>query len=261
MKKYLRVWWKMSSMSLMAQVSHPLGSLGFFLGKIVRVAFFFAFIIAIFRHVKSLAGYSLEETALFFLTFNIVDISAQILFRGIYNARRAVTEGDFDFYLIQPCPALFRLSLTTFDFLDALTLLPVLGVTLGILHHLSASIFSLRLLLYLLLTLNAVAIASSFHIFVAGLAVRTQELENTIWIYRDIMFMGRFPIEVYGPMFQLVLTFVVPIAVMTTFPVRAFLGLLSWEWIAYSFFLSITLLGFSFWFWENSVRQYTSSSS
>ncbi len=248
-------------MSLMAQISHPLGSLGFLLGKIVRVVFFFAFIIAIFQHVKSLAGYSLEETALFFLTFNIVDISAQILFRGIYNARRAVTEGDFDFYLIQPCSALFRLSLTTFDFLDALTLLPVLWVTLEILHHLSPSAFSLHSFLYFLLTINAVAIASSFHIFVAGLAVRTQELENTIWIYRDIMFMGRFPSGVYGPMFQFFLTFIIPIAVMTTFPVRAFLGLLSWKWMAYSFFLSTMLLGLSFWFWEKSVRQYTSSSS
>ncbi len=261
MKKYFRVWWKMSSMSLMAQISHPLGSIGFLLGKIVRIAFFFAFIIAIFRHIKSLAGYSLSETALFFLTFNIVDISAQILFRGIYSARRAVTEGDFDFYLIQPCSALFRLSMTTFDFMDAITLLPVLVMTGEILSRFFSPVFFIHCLLYFFLTLNAVLIASSFHILVAGLAVRTQELENTIWIYRDIMFMGRFPSDVYGPLFQLFLTFILPIAVMTSFPVRAFLGLLSPQWIVYSFALSGSLIGLSLWFWKGSVRQYTSSSS
>lgn len=261
MKSYWKVWARMSAMSLMGQFSHPLGSLGFLFGKIVRVIFFFAFIIAIFRHIKSLAGYSLAETALFFLTFNIVDITAQILFRGIYGARKAVVEGDFDFYLIQPGSALFRLSMTTVDFLDALTLLPVLVMTGFVCLRLPSPWSAWNFILYIGLTVNAIAIASSFHIFVAGLAVRTQELENTIWIYRDLMSMGRFPMEVYGPVFRIFLTFVIPIAVMTSFPAKALLGTLSLKWISYAFFLAAVLLTGSLWFWRDCVREYTSSSS
>ena len=127
--RYWRIWVCMAKMSLLAQITYPIGAFGFFLGKLIRLLFFFAFVVAIFQHTETIAGYSLVETALFFLTFNIVDIVAQIFFRGIYGARRAVTDGDFDFYLIQPCSPLFRMLLTTVDFLDVLTMIPVIVMT------------------------------------------------------------------------------------------------------------------------------------
>ena len=256
-----RIWLRMASMSLQVQLSYPLGSVGFLLGKLVRMGFFFAFVAAAFRHTETLAGYTLAETALFFLTFNLVDIAAQILFRGIYGARRTVSDGDFDFYLIQPCSPLFRMLLITLDFLDIATMLPVLVLMWGVFANLPAGLGPGRYALYLLLTANGVAIAAAIHVLVAALAVRTQELENTIWIYRDIMFMGKFPTDIYGATARWALTLVIPVAVMCTFPAKALLGLLSPAWTAYAFGLSAVLLAASAWFWRDSVRLYTSSSS
>jgi len=251
----------MTGMSLQAQLAYPLGSLGFFLGKLVRLLFFFAFVLAVFQHTQSLAGYSLVEMALFFLTFNLVDITAQIFFRGIYGARRAVADGDFDFYLIQPCPPLLRLLMTSVDFLDILTMLPVLALVGVVFARLPEGLGLGRHLLYLLLTANGVGIALAIHVFVAGLAVRTQELENAIWIYRDIMFMGKFPVDIYGTAARWALTLVIPIGVMCTFPAKALLGLLSPAWTLYALALCLLLLSASAWYWRGSVRSYTSSSS
>lgn len=261
LKKHLALWSRMASMSLQAQMSYPLGSLGFLFGKLIRLLFFFAFVIAIFRHTDSLAGYSLVETALFFLTYNIVDMAAQIFFRGIYGARRAVNDGDFDFYLIQPCSPLFRLAFNTVDFLDIATILPVL-VMMGIVFAgLPAGIGPWRYLLYVLLTANGIGIALAIHVLVAGLAVRTQELENAIWIYRDIMFMGKFPVDIYGAPARWILTLVIPIAVMVSFPAKALLGILEPAWTLYAFGLCLALLLASRWYWLGSVKAYTSSSS
>lgn len=259
--RYWRIWLRMAAMSFQAQLTYPLGSVGFLLGKLIRLLFFFAFMAAAFGHTERLAGYTLVETALFFLTFNLVDMTAQIFFRGIYGARRAVTDGDFDFYLIQPCSALFRLLLTTVDFLDIVTILPVLAMMGKVFTMLPEGLGAARYALYLLLTLNGIGIALAIHVFVAGLAVRTQELENAIWIYRDVMFMGKFPVDIYGPVARWTLTFVIPIAVMTTFPAKALLGLLSPAAAAYSLALCAGLLAASRWFWLDSVRRYTSSSS
>jgi ABC-2 type transport system permease protein len=260
-RKYTAVWLRMASMSLQGQLSYPLGSVGFFLGKMIRLVFFFAFVVAIFSHTESLAGYSLVETALFFLTYNLVDMTAQIFFRGIYGARRTVADGDFDFYLVQPCSPLFRMVFTSVDFLDIATILPVLATIGVVFWKLPQGPDFLRYALYALLTVNGVVIAMTIHIFVAGLAVRTQELENTIWIYRDIMFMGKFPTDIYASPARWVLTFIVPIAVMVTFPAKALLGLLSPAWTLYAFALSLALLLLSRLYWLGSLRRYTSSSS
>lgn len=259
-RKYFRIWTRTASMAMQAQLTYRLGSFGFLLGKMIRLVFFFAFVVAIFSHVETVAGYSLVETALFFLTYNLVDMIAQIFFRGVYGARRTVTEGDFDFYLVQPCSPLFRMVCSTVDFLDIITLLPVL-VMIGMTFARLPAYEWTRYAAYALLVGNGVALIFAIHVFVAGLAVRTQELENAIWIYRDVMFMGKFPVDVYARPVRAALTFAVPIAVMTTFPAKALLGLLSPGWAAYAAGLSAASVALSAVWWRGSVARYTSSSS
>lgn len=259
-RKYFRIWVRTASMAMQAQLTYRLGSFGFLVGKMIRLLFFFAFVVAIFRNVKEVAGYNLVETALFFLTFNVVDMSAQILFRGVYGARRIVSEGDFDFYLIQPCDPLFRMVFSTVDFLDIVTLLPVLVMVILVFRRLPPLGWE-RYAAYTALVVNGVALVYSLHVLVAGVAVRTQELENAIWIYRDVMFMGKFPVDVYSPAVRWALTFGIPIAVMTSFPSKALLGLLTPAWAAYAVGLNAVLLALSARFWRGSVAAYTSSSS
>ncbi len=258
--RHARLWTRTASMSLQAQLTYRLGSAGFLLGKIVRFVFFFAFVAAVFRRTDRVAGYTLEQTALFFLTFNVVDMVAQVFFRGVYNARRVVNEGDFDFYLIQPVSPLLRMVCSSVDALDAATLVPVLALTCVLLRRLPGAGW-LGAAAYAALTLNALALVFAVHVAVAALAVRTQELENAVWIYRDVMFMGRFPVDVYAFPVRLALTFAVPVAVMTSFPAKAYLGRLSPAWIAYAFALGAGATAAALAFWRSSVARYASSSS
>lgn len=260
LRKYWQIWIRSASMAMQAQLTYRLGSFGFLLGKMIRLFFFFAFMMAVFQHVETVAGYSLAETALFFMTFNLVDMTAQILFRAVYGARRTVNDGDFDFYLVQPCSPLFRMTCSTVDFLDIVTIVPVIVMT-GMVFARLPPIGWDRYLAYALLMANGVALIYSIHVMVAALAVRTQELESAIWIYRDVMFMGKFPVDVYAPAVRWALTIGIPIAVMTTFPAKALLGRLSPAWMAYSFALTGVALPISYAFWKNSVARYTSSSS
>ena len=260
LRKYVRIWLRTASMAMQAQLTYRLGSFGFLLGKMIRLFFFFAFMAAVFSHVDTVAGYSLVETALFFMTFNLVDMTAQILFRGVYGARRTVSEGDFDFYLVQPCSPLFRMTCSTVDFLDLLTIVPVIVMTSLVFSRLSPMPWQ-RHAAYVLLLVNGVALIYAIHVLVAALTVRTQELENAIWIYRDVMFMGKFPVDVYARPVRWALTFGVPVAVMTTFPAKALLGRLSAAWAVYAVALTATALWLSVLFWNDSVECYTSSSS
>src|SRR5882724_3918247 len=153
MKRYFRIWVRITIISFMVQAESFVSSFGYLLGKLVRVSFFLFFLYSIFKHTNALAGYTLPEAALFFLTFNIVDIVAQLFFRGIYGVRSLIREGDFDYFLIQPTNVLFRVAFHTVDFLDVVTIIPVLFITGYILRQIPGGTAPARLFLYSLLIL------------------------------------------------------------------------------------------------------------
>jgi len=265
MKRYWTVWKRLAVMAFLMQFTNRWSSLGWLSGKFIRLAFFVLFIVSIFRHVPSVAGYSLEAVALFFLTFNLIDIVSQVLIRGIYMVGRDIREGDMDFYLIQPINPLFRVCSNLVDFLDFLTLIPVLGLIFWVFPHILAGFSALELLkngmLYAVLCLNGLVIAFSIHVWVAALTVRTQQMEETIWIYRDLVNLGRFPVDIYTPFLQGILTFIFPIAVMVSYPSKALLGILSTGKILLAFALSAVFLITALAAWKESLRHYSSVSS
>ncbi len=264
-QKYASVWWRLAQNAFLMQFANRWSSLGWLGGKLVRLVFFIVFIAAIFRHVSSVAGYSMEQVALFFLTFNLVDIVVQILFRGIYMIGRDVREGDLDFYLIQPINPLFRICSNWVDFLDFLTLLPVLGLIVyifpRILHTYTAAELILNGLIYVVLCLNGIVIAFSIHVLVASVTVWTQQLENSIWMYRDLVSLGRFPVDIYPRFMRVILTYVFPISVMISFPSKALLGILAPEKILLAFVISGVLLFVALSTWKQALKRYTSVSS
>ena len=252
-------------MAFLMQFTNRWSSLGWLSGKFVRLGFFVLFVFSIFRHVPSVAGYSLEGVAIFFLTFSLVDNVSQIFIRGIYMVGRDIREGDMDFYLIQPVNPLFRVCSNLVDFLDFLVLFPILGLIAWIfpriLGHLSAAQLAVNVSLYIALCLNGLVIAFAVHVLIASLTVRTQQMEETMWMYRDLVSLGRFPVDIYAPFLRTLLTFVFPIAVMVSYPSKALLGLLSPEKIILAFVLSGLFLAAALALWKNSLRHYSSVSS
>ena len=101
-------------------------------------------------------------------------------------------------------------------------------------------------------------IAVAFHVFVLGVAVLTTEIDNTIMLYRDIVQMGRIPIDVYKEPLRGLLTFAVPVGIMVTFPAKAIMGILSPLFIILSLLIGIVLMFLSLKFWRFSLRHYSS---
>ena len=69
------------------------------------------------------------------------------------------------------------------------------------------------------------------------------------------------PITVYRGPVRVVLTFVVPIAFMTTFPAAALINKLEWVYALIGVALALTLFALSAFFWRFALRSYSSASS
>jgi len=169
LKKYFKIWLLMSKNSFLAVFNQRMALSIFLIGKILRFFFFFVFIIFLLKGTKSLAGYNLNQTLLFFFTFNLVDTISQFLFREVYRFRPLIVSGGFDLVLSKPVNALFRSLMGGADVIDLITIIPLTIATFYIASLLNPSI--LHTTFYILLVLNGLVIASAFHIFVLGLGI------------------------------------------------------------------------------------------
>lgn len=260
MKKYWRIWLCLVRNSVKTQMATSLASAGYLIGKILRFGFFLGYLLSLFNYLPELKGYTMPQVVLFFLTFNFVDIGAQFLFRGLYGVKYLIDEGDFDKILTQPAHPLFRISFMGVDLLDLITLIPIFFVTIMTVRKLEAPITPQQIFLFVALLLNAFVLAFAFHVVVASISVITQEFEGAIWVYRDLMTLGRFPVSIYNDLLRGIFVTVIPIGVMISFPSRALLGLLSWQGVAYSFLLGATFYAVAQRVWRYSLRNYTSNS-
>lgn len=260
MKRYFTIWYKCMIVYAQIAFASRLGVILFTLGKLLRFVFFLVFIFLILGRTNTLAGYSLWEIIFFYATFNVVDIVPQMILRSVYSFRRLVVSGDFDLFFLQPISPLFRALFGSSDILDLPMLIIAIGFILYSALHLPV-ITVLGVFLYLLLLLNAIVIALSFHIFVVAIGIVSTEVDSTIMLYRDLTQMGRVPVSVYQQGVSFVLTFVVPIGIMMTFPVEALLGTLSLQFILLSCVFGVCFLLLSLLSWKKAIRHYSSASS
>lgn len=258
--KYIKVWWLYAINSFQTQLMVRWAVIIFLLAKILRFAIFTLFIVILVKKTTVLAGYNLDETILFFLSFNLVDILTQLFFREVYRFRPAVVTGNFDFYLIKPINPLFRALATGPDLLDFITLIPLSLAIVYFINRLQIS-DPFALITYLFLIGIGLIIALSFHILVLALAVVTTEIDHAIMVYRDIAAMGRMPVDIYVEPIRSLLTFVIPVGIMMSYPAKALMGLLSPVLIIYAFIFTISLLFLSLKTWNFAVKQYSSASS
>ncbi|KKS96055.1 MAG: ABC transporter permease [Candidatus Gottesmanbacteria bacterium GW2011_GWA2_43_14] len=260
MKKYFKVWWLMTSQSIQMFFVSRLGALLFLSGKILRFIFFFGFLLLLFSKTEALAGYDLNQVILFYFTFSLIDSATQMLFREVYRFRQYIVTGNFDMLLVKPVNPLFRSLFGWTDILDLITLGPFILMIVYVLTKIPGINFA-SVAIYIALLINSMILATSFHVIVLALAVMTTEIDHAILIYRDIVGMGKIPIDVYSEPLRSLITFVIPVGIMMAFPVKALLGSLKMPLIIFTFVFSLSLLFISIAFWNYSLKKYTSASS
>jgi ABC-2 type transport system permease protein len=260
-KKYVRIWKQLTSLAIGSYLSNRIDSGAYFAGKAVRFGFFLILIISIFSFTDNLAGYTKYEVILFFLTFNLIDVMSQALFRGIYAFRFDIQRGNFDFVLSKPVnPLFYSLSRLT-DILDIIFLAPIVVLIVYVMGKLPFPPGPTQVLHYVVLVLAGMIMILGIHIIAAGITIWKLESENFIWLYREAMTIGRFPPEVYSPTIRSLFTFVIPVILAVAFPVKAVLLALDWKWTMFVLLYTSGFFGFSLIVWKISLKAYSSASS
>lgn len=258
---YLQVWILTATNALQVAFVNRWSNALFLLGKTLRVTMSLVFFYLLKNQNVSVAGYSTDEVIVFFLTYQLVDIVSQMLFRGVYSFGQLIRTGEFDFLMTKPMSPLFRALTGRPDIDDAVFLIPTLAVSAWVLTQLSITITFSSAVWYGLLFLNSILIVAGLHIIVLAFGVITAEVDNLIWTYRDISRLGQFPVTMYLEPLRTALFFILPIGIMITVPAQILLNLKPTYSIAIAGTVGIVFFWISLRIWNWALRQYSSASS
>lgn len=259
--RYVRVWLMIATTTLQEAFVNRWSNLLFFTAKLVRFSMMIVFLLILKNNTIGFGSYTTTETILFFLVFNLVDLSAQVLFRGVYLFSRHIREGTFDFYLIKPVSPLFQSLFGKPDINDALFLILTGGFSIWFGQSLGLTLSASAVGMFGALLINSLILVTALHIGVLSLAVLVTEVDNVVWFYRDLMQFGRFPVSIYAGILRTILLYLIPIGVLTTIPAEVLLGRDPSLTLATSLLIGVVWMVASLRVWHHALRRYSSASS
>ncbi|MGZ6131415.1 MAG: ABC transporter permease [Myxococcaceae bacterium] len=216
----------------------------------------------VFHLRDSLAGWSFEEALVVTGWFTLLEA---ILEGAINPSLTAVVEhirkGTLDFVLLKPADAQFLVSTARFEpwrstnVVTAVVLWVVAFVRMGRLPSLPGSCAAVLLLVV------ATALLYSLWILTVSAAFYVVKIDNLTNLFNSIFDAARWPVQVFRGLMRWVFTFIVPLALMTTFPAEAMLGRLPLPALAWSVVGAGAFGWLSRRVWLSSIARYTSASS
>ncbi|OGK37688.1 hypothetical protein A3F32_02875 [Candidatus Roizmanbacteria bacterium RIFCSPHIGHO2_12_FULL_42_10] len=255
MRHYLYIYYLLSILSIKRTTQGQTGAFLFTLGKFVRFAMFFVFIYFLVTQSSLLKGYTASQALIILMTFELVNSVSGLLFREVYRFRPLVVSGGLDGVLVKPIHPFMLVLLGGLDILDAF----VLAIQVIIISYLIIGTYSWSgILLFIFLFVNATIIMAAFHILALSIGVLTTTVDQIMMILRDVSESGRFPIEIYKQPFRFVITFIIPIGVMMTFPAKGLFGMLSIGGVVAPFAVGVLFLAGNMWLWKFALRRYQS---
>lgn len=211
---------------------------------------------------RAIGGWTFEEALVVVGWFTILK---GVLDGAVHPSLVLVVEhirkGTLDFVLMKPADAQFLVSTARFepwraiDFVAGVAILVWAFRLLGMSPSPSAIAVSIALLAVSVLVLY------SIWIVVVAAAFWVVRLDNLSYLMSSLFDFGRWPIGIFRGAARLFFTFVIPIALMTTYPAEALLGRLSLSsaWLGIAGAVTFAIAGrFVF---TRAIGRYTSASS
>jgi len=221
-------------------------------------------VLVIFRQIETIRGWDLAST-LALLGVYLTLSALRGLFIGpsleaLAGIDGEIWNGQFDFTLLRPVNAQFLASVRHWRPFALVDLVLGLGVLAVAVAQLGQSLTPLRLATFLLTLLIGVAILYAILLAFSALTLWNPGFLFT-WVFDGLFSMARYPVGLYPGWLRLVLTWIVPVGLMTTVPAQTLTGTLSGLTLVAALLAALALLAASSLLFRLGLRRYASASS
>ena len=219
-------------------------------------------VLVFYSHTDAVGGWPLNHALVIVGLFTFMGGFIKTLLQP--NAQKIVEmirTGTMDFVLTKPVNSQFIATLRHHKIFSGVDLLMGIVIILVAFGRMGYAPSGVSLLQFALMLAAALLILYSLWVIMATISFWFVKVANLTEGFNAIWDTGRFPVSTFEGVLRIALTFVLPIAFITTFPAQAVLGKLDGVTMIPAVCIGVGLFGFSAWFWRYAVRSYSSASS
>jgi ABC-2 type transport system permease protein len=218
----------------------------------------------LFGQVQSVNGWGLNETLALLGVYLTLGALRGLVFGPSLDAMAGmdgeVWSGRLDFTLMRPVDTQFLASFRKWRLYALFDLALGLGVIVTAAARLGQTLALVNLLAFLLALAAGVSILYAILLAFSALAFFSPGVMFG-WVFDGIFQMARYPLRLYPGWLQLVLTWVIPVGIITTLPAAALHGMAAPGSLAGMGVVALLLVVGTSWLFRYSLRQYKSASS
>ncbi len=262
MIRHLRLVWLFLTLSLQDDAAYRAEFWSRLLMTVYSLASVAAGLWIIFSNTDSISGWSLDQVIVLIGTFHIVGGVVRAVFAP--NFQRFVEEvqsGTLDFLLTKPANGQFLASFRRIAVPHlAESALGAVVATVGVVR--ASSEFGLgQVLVYGFSLACGLTILYAFWLVMITFVFWFVRIENVTQIFWSLFEAGRYPMEIYPGWLRALIGYLIPVAIITTFPAKGFVTGQSWvALVGFALAAALALYGASR-LWRYGVASYTSASS
>jgi ABC-2 type transport system permease protein len=214
-----------------------------------------------FSSGDSFGGWSYVEATVVLGVFVTVEgFTGACLYPNLNRISEHIRTGTLDFLLLKPVDSQFLVSVRNINLFRMSDIVLGLIVIYWAMRQLPAVGYS-NLMLSALLIVSGMTMVYCLWLFLATMSFWFVKVENITELFNAFFSSGRLPISAFPGWVRRILTYIVPIAFITTIPAEALTGRLNPSNVLISIVIAVLLLVVSRIFWRFALRNYTSASS
>jgi ABC-2 type transport system permease protein len=236
-----------------------------FFAKILQNAlwifFFLAILFVVYRNTDSIAGWSRGDALILAATVFLMNAVANAFFFSLAEIPNQVRMGTLDFVVTKPIDSQFWVSTRKFNFDQIGTL--VAGVVMIAAGVVTAKLHPdpLQWIGYLTLVGSSLALFYAFNLALMTTGIWLVRVDNLWVLSESITQIARYPLDIYGSGLQRLLTFAIPLGLLSTVPARQLVRGFNLGMVGLGLVWAVAALLLSRAFWRYAMRHYSSASS
>jgi ABC-2 type transport system permease protein len=171
-----------------------------------------------------------------------------------------VWSGRFDFSLLRPLDTQFMITFRKWRLFSLIDLFFGVLVTGIAIYRMEAAVSIGQILLFCLMICSGLAILYAILLLFSSLVFWSPGVMFT-WVFNGLFQLARYPLSMYPGWLRFILTWIVPVGIITTFPAQVLNGELSMKTLFFGIGLAVGMVILASCFFRRALKHYASASS
>lgn len=216
----------------------------------------------LFGRITTVSGWDLDRMIVLTGTYLLVVSLTNLLFtRNMQRLSEYINKGELDLILVKPVNTQIFVSTRYISLQEVPAMLAAMVYVVIGLQRLGQPLGPMQVLGYLVTIASAVASFYALWFMCVTLVLWSGRIDNIAYALEPVMDVARVPTDVFQGALRVLFTFVLPVALISTVPTKALLGLLDPGLALYAPLLALVLVFVSTRLWRFGLRRYSSASS